>query len=198
MADGGPGGRRIRLTPERETEILDTVLELLEEVGYQGLSMPVVAERARCSTATIYRRWGGKAGLVLAALHSDRPVPPRGPDTGSLRGDLVALVTELSLVAESRAALMAALVHASMRDDDLAAAMRAELAAPAGWPLDAILDRAIARGDAAVTAEVRRYCHHLMIAIPMAGHLVDGAQPDRDYFVDFVDAVLIPVLTVNR
>lgn len=190
--------QRSRLTPERESEILAVALELLEDVGYQGLTMPAVAQRARCSTATIYRRWGGRSGLVLAALRADRPHPAAEPDTGSLRGDLVAMVEELAQVAESQIALMAALVHASIRDEDLAAAMRAELSTPAGAPFDRILDRAVARGEIELTPDVRRYCHHVMLTSTMAAHMVEGARPDRDYLVGFVDAVLIPTLFAGR
>ena len=48
-----PGGRRRRLTPEREAELYTGVLDLLREVGYDGLSMEAVAARARCSKATL-------------------------------------------------------------------------------------------------------------------------------------------------
>lgn len=187
--------RRRRLTLEREADILGATRELLEEVGYQGLTMTAVAQRSRCSTATIYRRWGGRPGLVLAALRAARPAPSPGLDTGSLRGDLVAMVSELAEVAESQIALMAGLVHASMRDEDLARTMRTELSTPAGLPLDEILDRAVARGDIVLTPTVRRYCHHAVVSVTMAGHLVDGARPDRDYLRGFVDAVLLPILS---
>lgn len=186
--------RRQRLSPAREGAIFDATIELLEDVGYPGLTLTAVAERVRCSTATIYRRWGGKAELVLAALRADRPMPSPMPDTGSLHGDLEAMVVELAEVAESQIALMAALAHASMRDETLAATMRAELSAPAGAPLDEILDRAVGRGEIVLTPTVRRYCHRVMVSITIAGHLVDGARPDRAYLAEFVDVVLVPIL----
>ena len=186
--------RRTRLTPDREREILKATLELLEEVGYQGLTMPAVASRARCSTATIYRQWQGKSGLVIAALQAQRQGPPPGPDTGSLRGDLVAMIGDLPNIAESELALMAGLAHASLRDENLADAMRIELSGPAKSPLDHAIDRAVARGEISPTPEVRRYAHHVLLSIAMARHLVEGKRPDLDYLVGFVDAVLLPVL----
>jgi AcrR family transcriptional regulator len=186
--------RRSRLTTARESEILKATLELLEEVGYQGLTMPAVASRARCSTATIYRQWQGKSGLVIAALGAHRKGPPPGPDTGSLRGDLVAMISELPNFAESEVALMAGLAHASLRDENLADAMRVELSGPANTPLDQAIDRAVARGESRPTEEVRRYAHHVMLSIAMARHLIEGKRPDLDYLVGFVDCVLLPVL----
>lgn len=186
--------RRSRLTTARENEILKATLELLEEVGYQGLTMPAVASRARCSTATIYRQWQGKSGLVIAALRAHRSGPPPGPDTGSLRGDLVAMIGGLPNFAESEVALMAAVAHASLSDENLADAMRVELSGAANTPLDHAIDRAVARGESRPTAEVRRYAHHVLLSIAMARHLIEGKRPDLEYLVGFVDCVLLPVL----
>ncbi|GHF05344.1 TetR/AcrR family transcriptional regulator [Pseudolysinimonas yzui] len=186
--------RRTRLTTARESEILKATLELLEEVGYQGLTMPAVASRARCSTATIYRQWQGKSGLVIAALEAHRSGPPPGPDTGTLRGDLVAMISDVPNIAESELALMAALAHASLRDESLAEAMRIELSGAAKSPLDHAIDRAVARGDINPTDEVRRYAHHILLSIAMARHLIEGQRPDLEYLTRFVDCVLLPVL----
>ena len=68
----------------------DAALELLAEIGYDRLSIDAVAARAKASKMTIYRRWSGKAELVVDALSSLRK-PGEVPDTGSLRGDLEAM-----------------------------------------------------------------------------------------------------------
>lgn len=112
-----------RLSEPRKREIYEAVLELLCEVGYQGLSMPALAARAR-SPATIYRQWQGKAGLVIAALINRQPELAADVDTGSLAGDLYALVRRLPDVASGEIELMAALAHAAMREEDVAKAMR--------------------------------------------------------------------------
>src|SRR3954449_11409393 len=82
--------RRSRITPEREAELYEAVLELLREVGYDALTMDAVATRTRSSKATLYRQWGGKAELVVKALRSQKPHFDE-VDTGSLRGDLHAI-----------------------------------------------------------------------------------------------------------
>ena len=53
---------------ERETELLAITLELLQEHGYDRLSVEAVATKAKASKATMYRRWPSKADLVLAAF----------------------------------------------------------------------------------------------------------------------------------
>ena len=82
-------GTRPRVEGERELEILEATLEVLDEVGYDLLTMDAVATRAKASKATLYRRWKGKPELVVAAImaHKGDAVVP---DTGSLRGDLLA------------------------------------------------------------------------------------------------------------
>jgi AcrR family transcriptional regulator len=88
------GECRPRVAGAREEEILDATLTQLLEVGYDRLTMDQVAERAHASKATLYRRWTGKQTLVVDALtRSHRAVDMPRPDTGSLRGDLVALFT---------------------------------------------------------------------------------------------------------
>ena len=196
MSDSAERARHSRLSPAREKEILDAALGLLEEVGYEALAMPAVAKRAKCSTATIYRQWQGKPGLVMAALRSHSQMgEPTDVDSGTLRGDLVAIVEQIARVAESEMTLLAALAHASMRDDALAETMREQLSAPADSPLDQAIDRAVARGEISADASVRRYCHHVFLSIPLAKHLVEGTFPDREYFVGFVDTILVPALS---
>jgi AcrR family transcriptional regulator len=50
--------------------ILDIVVELLETEGYEAVQLREVARRARTSLATIYKRYGTRDELILAALNS--------------------------------------------------------------------------------------------------------------------------------
>lgn len=85
--------RRSRITPEREAELYEAVLDLLREVGYDALTMDAVAARTKSSKATLYRQWGGKAELVAKAVRHNKPggIGLGDIDTGSLKGDLHAL-----------------------------------------------------------------------------------------------------------
>jgi AcrR family transcriptional regulator len=69
----------------------------LVEVGYARLTMESVAARAHTGVAVLYRRWPNKDQLALAAIENyGRAHPVETPDTGTLRGDLLALLTAFS------------------------------------------------------------------------------------------------------
>src|SRR5882762_11449 len=92
--------RRPRMTPDRAMDVLNAALDALREVGYEALSMDLVASRARCSKATLYRLWQGKPQLVAAALYATRPAKAAEINTGTLRGDLLTVVGLLAAQAE--------------------------------------------------------------------------------------------------
>ena len=73
----------------RESELLAVTLQLLQERGYDGLTVDEVAATARASKATMYRRWPTKAELVLAAVMEGVNQLDKAPDTGDLRTDRV-------------------------------------------------------------------------------------------------------------
>lgn len=113
----------------REDAILRVTLELLAESGYDHLTIDAVAARARCSKATIYRRWPGKAALVMTAVR--RHAGQSGaavPDTGSLRSDLLAALEAMrSSLSGQDAALILGLLIAMHRDPDLAGVVREQV-----------------------------------------------------------------------
>src|SRR6476661_8745844 len=75
----------------RESELLAVTLALLQQEGYDGLTVDAVASTARASKATVYRRWPSKAELVLAAFIEGIRQVAVPPDSGTLRGDLLHL-----------------------------------------------------------------------------------------------------------
>ncbi|MET8861697.1 TetR/AcrR family transcriptional regulator [Nonomuraea sp. NPDC004580] len=80
------------MAPRKQREIFDATLRLVAERGYDGLTVEGVAERSGVNKTTIYRWWPSKAALLGAALVESDVLGFTVPDTGSLRGDLVALV----------------------------------------------------------------------------------------------------------
>ncbi|GAA3267864.1 MULTISPECIES: TetR/AcrR family transcriptional regulator [Dactylosporangium] len=94
-----------RRGPELEAAILDAAWDELVAAGYARLTMESVATRAGTGIAVLYRRWANKDELVLAALEHYRTSHPVAlPDTGTLRGDLLAALTGMG---EARAAFFA-------------------------------------------------------------------------------------------
>jgi AcrR family transcriptional regulator len=101
--------RRRRRGPELESALLEAAWSELVEVGFSNLTMESVAARAQTGIAVLYRRWANKEELVLAAFEHYRDVHPvEIPDTGTLRGDLLALLTAFSKARASFIAVAAA------------------------------------------------------------------------------------------
>jgi AcrR family transcriptional regulator len=97
--------RRRRRGPQLESALLEAAWNELVEVGFAGLTMESVAARAKTGIAVLYRRWTNKDQLVFAAIERySQAHPVEIPDTGSLRGDLLALLTGMS---RARATFMA-------------------------------------------------------------------------------------------
>lgn len=78
---------------ELEQAILDAAFEEFREAGYAGFTMEGVAKRAGTSKPVVYRRWSSKVEILLSCVSSRLPRAETVPDTGTLRGDIVALVT---------------------------------------------------------------------------------------------------------
>ncbi|MEN1973570.1 TetR/AcrR family transcriptional regulator [Cellulomonas sp. P4] len=88
-----PGPARRRRGQALEDAILEAAWDEVVEAGFANLTMESVAARARTGVAVLYRRWANKVELVLAATeHNRRAHPVELPDTGTLRGDLLALL----------------------------------------------------------------------------------------------------------
>ncbi|MDI5966992.1 TetR/AcrR family transcriptional regulator [Streptantibioticus silvisoli] len=101
--------RRRRHGAELEAALLEAAWDELVGVGFANLTMESVAARARTGIAVLYRRWPNKDQLVLAAIeHYRRTHPVETPDTGTLSGDLHALLTGMSRARATFTAVAAA------------------------------------------------------------------------------------------
>jgi AcrR family transcriptional regulator len=101
--------RRRRRGEELESALLEAAWSELLEVGFAGLTMESVATRAHTGIAVLYRRWANKDELVLATFeHYRHARPVEIPDTGTLRGDLFALLTAISTARATLTAVAAA------------------------------------------------------------------------------------------
>ena len=106
---------RPRVEGEREQEILDATIDTLAEVGYDRLTMDAVAARAKASKATLYRRWNGKAQLVIDALLSEKE-PLGAPDAGNLRDDLIGTFCGMGGLTDGRqVAILGSVITTSRR-----------------------------------------------------------------------------------
>ncbi|MFC4149849.1 TetR/AcrR family transcriptional regulator [Micromonospora mangrovi] len=177
---------RVRRT---RAAVITAALGLLTERGLAGTTIEAVAERSGVAKTTIYRHWDGQGALVLDAFDTVRRAPV-DPDTGTLRGDLLDLVTGLAgaLSTGPAAGLMFALIDAAERDPQLAALHRREAEARHAVILHAIT-RGIARGELPADTDPADVLDQL------AGPLfhrraVSGATLDAAFAERVVDGVL--------
>ncbi|MFF8565340.1 TetR/AcrR family transcriptional regulator [Streptomyces albidoflavus] len=186
-----------RFTPEREGELYTAVLGLLREVGYDALTMDAVAARAHTSKATLYRQWGSKAELVVRALRCEKPVFLDEVDTGSLRGDLDAV---LELTDDDRleqdTALMRGLMQAASGNAELHDALVSQLITPETAGVDSLLHRAVDRGEVAADNPALGYVPHMIIGALAARLLIENRPVDRAFLRHYVHSVVFPALGV--
>lgn len=183
-----------------EAELLDAAWAELTSVGYANLTMESVAARARTGVAVLYRRWPGKAQVALAALERYRlahPVPV--PDTGSLRGDLLAQLEALNDGLAGYLALAAATAFSGLLADTgmTPAQARKQLLAAQRLPkVRVIYQRAHDRGELNL-----KKVSPTVLALPfdlLRHDLLLTLKPvKRARFVAIVDELFFPLLATR-
>ncbi len=193
-AGGSPGGAGARGRPRSEAAdraILRAATELLAERGLAGMSMEEVAARAGVGKATVYRRWRSRGALALDAFMADFTAAQPLPDTGTLRGDLLAALRAWVRVVTKTPAgrILAGLVAAAQDDPDLAAAWRARVMEPMRAQHRIMLARAIQRGEIPADTDTDVA---LDLVYGAAYHrLLQGHRPLTDTFIRQVVQVIV-------
>jgi AcrR family transcriptional regulator len=178
----------------RHAAIFDAVFDLLGDVGYDRMSMDAVAARARASKATIYRAWPNKPDLVMDALMYRFGGIPDAPDTGSLRGDLITLMTGACQIANGPdGSIMTGLMSAASRNVELSRTLYRCTYELKHGVHGTIIARAAARGE--LSADTKpELMHELMHSLVLTRKLWAVGPLDDEFVVHVVDDVLIPVL----
>lgn len=159
--------------------ILAAARDLLVDGGYAGMTMDAVAARAGIGKAAIYRRYATKQEMVFAAaVHGADLAPP--PDTGSLLGDLTALVQEVvdHLTRPAAAAAVLGLLADIGASEGLAARFHEVFVTREQAGIAALLDRAVARGELTVAPDVGMV--HALVAGPVFATLYLQRRDSRD------------------
>lgn len=198
MATGVTGTRAGRRAPERRTAVYDSVFALLAEVGYDRMTMDAVAARAHVSKATIYRTWPDKPDLVAEALAYHFKDTPPLPDTGSLRGDLLALMMRACQASNSTdGEVVAGVMTAAARNPVLARTMHEYMYEKKHTVHEAVIRRAAERGELAPDTDPH-LLHEVMHSMVLARRLEVCASLDQRFAEHVVDDVLLPVLTHRK
>ncbi|KOT61460.1 TetR family transcriptional regulator [Streptomyces rimosus subsp. rimosus] len=191
-ADHRKGPRR--RGEELENAILTAALEELTEVGYAALTMERVAARARTSKAALYRRWTGRAELVLDACKvrgfSDLDLA----DTGTLRGDVIALLRQMSAkMATPIGGILRGLLGEMTRDPEFARLIRERIHTVGPVGIRGILQRAVERGEVQPwVLDSRR----ATVATDLLRNefLLFGAPVEDETVIEIVDDVYLPLV----
>src|SRR6202044_2489340 len=127
----------------------DAAWEQLVAEGYEGFTIDAVATRAGTSKPVLYRRWGSRDDLLHAAVrHRGAQQLVQVPDTGSLRGDILALLALANRSGNGLAALLSANLADYFADGGHSPAeLRRTYLADRISGMPQIIDRAVARGE---------------------------------------------------
>lgn len=184
-----------RLSVSREGALLAVALDLLAEVGYDRMSLDEVARRAHTSKATLYRRWPGKADLVVAALMAHKTHAQQPPPAATLREDLVTIVTCRCMESSAASSLAQGLLTALRTDARLRELVTTQSTAVMRQDFAAIVDRAVERGELPPYTRARATTiAELVQALIVNRLLINGTPIDPAFIDQIVDAMLLPIL----
>ncbi len=167
--------------PHVDEAVLQAAFAMLAEVGYEGVTIEAVAHAAGVSKNAIYRRWPDKVAVVLDALRHAVPEERHQVDTGDIRADMAAMLTEMAAaLAGIDGRLALSLASDITRHPELADAFRSQLVEPRRALLQARVRRAVEAGQLPASSDVELLTE---IGPALLYHrlLFDGVAPDEDY-----------------
>ncbi len=178
----------------RECELLAVTLRLLQEHGYERLTVDAVAGAAHASKSTVYRRWPSKAELVLAAFIEGIRQVAVAPETGTLRGDLMQIGETCAEQGRQHASTIRAVLVEVSRHPALNDALQRQFLDQRKALLDHVLQRAVDRGEisaAAITDEL----WDLLPGYLIFRCIIPSRPPGRRTVQALVDDFILPGLT---
>jgi len=176
------------MAPRKKDDILNAALRLLAEKGYEGLTIEGVAERSGVNKTTIYRRWPTKAELVAASLLAAND-PHDEPDTGTLRGDLLAVVMRTVRMCRTPTGRGIVRMMQMERADPEVEAISRDLRARRRKRISALIERGIARGE--LPAEVSIELLLDLVFAPVYARLIHRDEDISEvYAAAAIDTVL--------
>jgi AcrR family transcriptional regulator len=185
-----------RLDRSRDPAILNAALAALTEHGYDATNMDDIAARAGVGKAAIYRRWSSKAALITDTIAYWRPdlLTSEAPDTGSLAGDLDALVKRVGRnendLLTSDVVLRVALE--ATRDPELATSLDDLTVFRGQRVFSTILAQAAARGE--ISAD-RDWSMVADVALAMGLlQVVRGQTVDAKFVRRVIDNIVLPAV----
>lgn len=192
----------IRATRRRgatlEHALLDAAWEELQESGYAKLTMERVAERAGTSRAVIYRRWRNQSELVIAAMRHRQPVSSGAiPDTGTLRGDVLAVLRRASArMTETGPGTVIGMLSDLLSDPEGFEQVLDQLLRSGGEVMARVLDRAAARGE--VREDISPRVARLPLDLLRHELILTQRPPSQRALEEIVDQIFLPLVLRTR
>ncbi|UQX12259.1 TetR/AcrR family transcriptional regulator [Candidatus Mycobacterium methanotrophicum] len=178
----------------REAELLAVTLQLLQEHGYDRLTVDAVAATARASKATVYRRWPSKDELVLAAFIEGIRQVAVPPETGTLRDDLLRLGELICQQAQQHAGTIRAVLVEVSRNPALNDVMQQQFIGQRKALISHVFQEAVGRGEIATSA-INDELWDLLPGYLIFRSIIQGRPPTRQTVQALVDDIMIPSLT---
>jgi AcrR family transcriptional regulator len=130
------GSRRREAADRKRAQVLDAAMTLFEGHGYAATTVQQVASEAGVSVETIYKKFGGKAGLVRALFH--RGLAGAGSTPAEVRSDSMSAAeqsarnvlrgwADLTAEVSPRGSPIVLLIHAAAATDPEARALVDEM-----------------------------------------------------------------------
>jgi AcrR family transcriptional regulator len=188
-----------RLDRSRDPAILNAALAALTENGYDATNMDDIAARAGVGKAAIYRRWSSKAALMTDVLVYWRPDlrTDDPPDTGSLTGDLEALIdravrSDNTLITND---LVLRVAVEATRDIQLATALDDLMLLRGRRIMSAVLAQAVARGEISADRDWSLVAD-VLTAMSLL-RVLNGQTADADFLRQVIDTLVLPALATS-
>lgn len=182
---------RPRVEGEREREIYAVVVDLLAGCGYDKLTFDAVATAARASKATLYRKWPGKAELVVDAVSFVLACDRKPVDTGTLRGDLLAAACQQGGLGDNLATVIGSVLPALHRDPELHRAFHERFMEPKLAAAVEMFERARARGEIGPCADTRELAN-ILPALCTHDTFVSGTPTTPEAIAHKIDTIVLP------
>jgi AcrR family transcriptional regulator len=194
VSSKGRAGQR-RRGAALESAILDAGWDQLIEAGYERFTIDAVAARSASARSVLYRRWPSRLDLLKAVIrHRGQIDMIPTPDTGTLRGDVLAILTDFNDRRSRTVGLIAARLGAYFDEPGGSLHQLRALFVPEGpSSMETIVQRAVTRGELSTMPPAR------IIALPadLLRHelLMTMTAASPQTILEIVDDVFLPLAT---
>jgi AcrR family transcriptional regulator len=176
-----------------DAALLEAAWDELRAVGYPRLTLDGVAARAGTSRPVLARRWPNRAELVIAAIRHHTP-STAPPDTGTLRGDMLALLRQISAsVGEMVGVLTFVFADYFNATGQPPSQIREQAIAGRGSIMAAVIERAVERGE----VDPRRLTPHIAsLPVDLVRHdlIMNQAPVPDETLIEIVDDIFLPLV----